>query len=34
MSAACLMLPGVDEQAAREKQAAFYKQRDPTGSCR
>jgi len=31
MECSVLMLPGVDEKAAREKQAAFYKQRDPQG---
>jgi acyl-CoA reductase-like NAD-dependent aldehyde dehydrogenase len=31
MECTVLLLPGVDEKAAREQQAAFYKRRDPEG---
>jgi aldehyde dehydrogenase (NAD(P)+) len=31
MKGHALMMPGVDERAAREKQAGFYRQRDPEG---
>jgi acyl-CoA reductase-like NAD-dependent aldehyde dehydrogenase len=31
MECSVLLLPGVDEQTARDKQAGFYKQRDPEG---
>src|SRR5207302_4132142 len=31
-TAHCLMQPGVDERAARERQAGFYQKRDPEGA--